>query len=215
MNGRGQRSWSSPRTQRSPLWFVDKYIMPLCPRLYPGRTSICSRPSPSVINRPGLLWLGQSDRYTMMRVKAESQALWLQGQARPGMTQAQGNREHCGLPWPRPWGPHQPLLCLWALPASVILPANPIPDQRPRRKKGKRRERRQRSEKGEEDWRVCWGEKGENNKPLFIWQGRQLLRPGHLCACCLPGWRQAPPKCPPVPDPWKVAVATPPAHSLK
>lgn len=27
---------------------------------------------------------------------------------RPGMTQAQWNREHCGLPWPRPWGPWAP-----------------------------------------------------------------------------------------------------------
>lgn len=213
MNGRGQSTWSSPRAQRrSLLWFVDKYMMPLCLGLYPGRTSICSWPSPSVIS---LLWLDQSDRYTTMRVKAESQALWLQGQARPGMTQAQENRKHCGQPWPRPWGPHQPLLSLRALPASVILPANPIPDQRPRRKKGKRRERRQRSEKGEGDWRECWGERRENNKPLFIWQGRQLLGPGHLCACCLPGLRQAPPKYPLVPELWKVAVATPPAHSLK
>lgn len=28
--------------------------------------------------------------------------------ARPGMTQAQQNREHCGLPWPWPWGPPAP-----------------------------------------------------------------------------------------------------------
>lgn len=42
-NGRGQRSWSSLRTQRrAPLWFVGKYMMPLCPGLYSSRTSICN-----------------------------------------------------------------------------------------------------------------------------------------------------------------------------
>lgn len=139
-----------------------------------------------------------------MRVKAESQALWLQGQARPGQEWRRPGKQRALWTALAPaLGPPQPLLCLRALPASVILPANPIPDQRPRRKKGKRREKRRRSKKGEGDWCVRWGEKGENNKPLFIWQGRQLLGPGHLCACCLPGRRQAPPWCSLVPDPWK------------
>lgn len=44
-----------------------------------------------------------------------------------------------------------PLLRPPALPASVIPAANPIPDQRPRRKKERSSERRQRSEKAEGD----------------------------------------------------------------
>lgn len=73
------------------------------------------------------------------------------------MTQAQGKQRALwtALASALPSQPHSPPLSLRALPASVILPANPIPDQRPRRKKGKRRERIQRSEKGEIDMHVA------------------------------------------------------------
>lgn len=125
--------------------------------------------------------------------------------ARPRMTQVQGDREHYG-PWP--WGPPAP-----PLPRSTSCLCHSTSKSNPwskaKEKKGKRRERRQRSEKGEGDWRACWEAKGESNKPLFIWLGGQLLGPEHLCACRLPGWSQAPPKCLRVPDPWKVAMATP------
>lgn len=107
--------------------------------------------------------------------------------ARPGPRWRRSRKtlKHCGQPPPKPF-PTQPLLCLRALPPSVILPVNPIPDQRPRRKKGKRRERRQRSEKGERLTCMWRGREGRAQQTLLYLKGEAAAQTGAPVFLLLP-----------------------------
>lgn len=104
----------------------------------------------------------------MMRVKAESQALWLQGQAEPEMTQVQENREHCGQPWPRPCPPLSPSCASeHFLPLSFYQQIQSL--IKGQGEKRGREERGDREVKRAREIDVCvGGERGENNKPFFI-----------------------------------------------
>ena len=150
--------------------------MPLCPRLYPGRTStsLCDQWALVVVTGP--LWQIDHD---------ESQG-WkpCSVTAGPGRARDDANREHCGQALAPALGPLSPSCASEALPASVILPANPIPDQRPREKKGE--EERQRSEKGEGDWRVGGrGGNGEKKQVTLYLTGEAAARAG-APVCLLP-----------------------------
>lgn len=132
-------------------------MKPLCRGLYRGRTSICSQhPHP----HPRDQWVWAVVTGPVWQIDHDESQGWKPGSVTAGPVQRwrrpSETESTVDCPGPGPWA-HEPLLCLGALPASVILPANPIPDQRPRRKKDTRRERRQRSEKGEWDWRACSG----------------------------------------------------------
>lgn len=187
--------------------------MPLCPGLYPGGTSVCSCPllcdqwARAVVTGP--VWQIDHD---------ESQG-WKPASVTAGPGQVQddagsGKTESTvDSPGLAPSPP--PISSLQALPASVILPANLIPDQRPGRKKREERGGREVKRVREIDMYVAERVERESNKPSFIWRGRQLLGLGHLCVCRLTGLCQAPPQSPLVPNSWKVAMATPLGQGLK
>lgn len=155
--------------------------MPLCPGLYRGRTSLCSH-CPSLCDH----WVWVVVTGPVWQIDHDESQGWKPGSvtAGPGQRWRRPSETESTVDCPGP-GAHEPLLCPGALPASVILPANPIPDQRPRRKKATWRERRQRSEKGEGDWRVCWGEGGREQQTTLYLTGEAAARAG-APVCLLP-----------------------------